>query len=88
MNKKRVIYQQKPKQQEGNLRINNLMWTSKELRCNRLTPLNKDKLKQRTFQESEEETEPEDSLNMIFDYSDKNLEGSNKQKHETFCEEI
>ena len=88
MNKKSVIYQQKPKQQEGNLRINNLMLTSKELRCNRLTPLNKDKLKQRTFQESQEEIEPEDSLNMMLDYSDKKLEGSNKQKHETFCEEI
>ena len=46
---KRVMYQQKPKQQEGNMRRYNLMWTPKELRSNRLTPLNKDTEK-RTFQ--------------------------------------
>ena len=40
-----VIYQQKPRQQEGEMRRYNLMWILKELRSNRLTPLNKGKLK-------------------------------------------
>ena len=42
---KRMKYQQKHKQQEGDMRIYNLMWKSKELRNNRLTPLNKDNQK-------------------------------------------
>ena len=73
MHQKRVIYQQKPKQQEGDMRRYNLMWMLKELRSNRLTPLNKGK------QESEEEIEPGDALNLMLEYFDKKFEDMQAQ---------
>ena len=44
-----VIYQQKPKQQEGDMRRYDLIWILKELQSSRLTPLNKGKLKNVPF---------------------------------------
>ena len=40
-----MIYQQKPKLQEGDMRIYNLMWTPKQLGRNKLTRVNTLKLK-------------------------------------------
>ena len=56
------------------MRRYNLIWMLKEQRSNRPTPLNKDKVKKRAFQESEEEIEPKDALNLMFDYFDKKIE--------------
>ena len=61
-----MIYQQKLQQQEGNMRRYNLMSTSKEANSSKQRHT-----KKRTFQESEEKIEPEDDLNLVFDYFDK-----------------
>ena len=55
------------------------MWMPKELRSNRPTPLNKDEVKNVLFPESEEDIEPEDALNLMFDYFDKKFEGMQTQ---------
>ena len=55
------------------------MWMPKELRSNRPTPLNKGKVKNVLFPESEEEIEPEDALNLMYDYFDKKFEGMQAQ---------
>ena len=52
------------------MRRYNSIRTPRELLSNRPTPLNKGKVKT-CYQESEEETEPEDALNLMFDCFDK-----------------
>ena len=46
-----MLKQQKQKLQKGNLRIYNQMWLLKELRSNRLTYLNKEKVKDIVFKD-------------------------------------
>ena len=70
-----MIHQQKPNEQEGNTSRDNLMWTPKEVWSNRAAKLSKQRQsKKHTFQESEEETYPEDALKLMFDYFNKKIE--------------
>ena len=59
------------------MRRYNSIRTPKELRNNRPTPLRQSK--KRAYQESEEEIEPGDALNLLFDYFDKKCEGMQAQ---------
>ena len=64
----------------------NLILTSKEQQAN---SSKQRQSKKHTFHESEEEIEPEDALNLMFDYFDKKLKVCllKSTKHGTSCEE-